>query len=288
MLIRPAAWRRHVGVAGVVVLAGTLLIAAGATAQQPTDPLTINDPTAGESAGSIRFTVVNRAAIDANEYPDGVEVSYNTSNRSARDDSDYTYTSGTLVFTSVGQSLTITVPLLSDDLDEDDETFVVYLDDPRDSSAFMFGTGTIADDDAAPVLMLTPEENVTTENGRILRYHLTLSEPSGRPVKVRYEVLPGLKRLGANDALIDLPDNDCGSFSSLDMCQPATPGPEEDGGDYTTVEGEFVFQPGETGGPAPGSSADTPEINVYLVQESDSTPDVNDRDETLTVRLIPD
>ena len=304
MLSRPsasaAAWRRRVGVAGVAVLVGTLLIAGVAAAQQQTDPLTINDPTAGESAGSLVFTVVNRAAIDGNEYPDGVEVGYNTSNRSARDDSDYTYTSGTLVFTSVGQSLTITVPLVSDDLDEDDETFVVSLDDPRDPSAFMFGTGTIADDDAAPVLALTPAENVTTERGAVLQYQLTLSEASGRPVRVAYEVLPGLKSITGGGQLSNLPDSDCGSFTANDVCQKATPVADYEPvsgqtwradstpGDTTddVLEGVYVFQPGETGGPAVGSTLDFSEIQIYAVDDSDV--DVNDRDETLTIRLLSD
>ena len=55
--------------------------------------------------------------------------------------------------------------------------------------------------------------------------------------------------------------------------------------DNTTLEGEFVFEPGETR-TAPDLSFDHSEISISVV--NDTVVDVNDRDETLTVRLIRD
>ena len=322
MLIRPsaspAAWRRRVGVAGAVVLVGTLLIAAGATAQQQGDPLTINDPSATESAGTLTFRVTNTAPIDTNAYPSGVEVDYFTSDGSARSGPghrDYTHTTGTLTFTAVNQTFSVTVPILDDTLNEADETFRLRLDDPRAPNAFMSGTGTIRDDDARPQLCLGgfapgvdrsdlcaqvaaagtsdakaeirkvwPRNEVMSESGINMRFNVALSEPSGRRVTVRYEVVPGLKR-NSSGALID--SSDCGLATENDVCKEATPRDDyrADGGQsfttkqgegHETLVGEVVIEAGKT----------EPNLPITVRVVDDSAADPTDRDETFTLRVI--
>ena len=309
--------RRPVGVVGVAVLVGTLLVSAGAAAQQQDLPeLTITVANGGVvnenvSTGKLVFT----AELDKTWSAD-VTFGYSLDGdgqaeheASLVEDFDYPGTSSEQVTITAGQrSATIEVKIIDDALDEhDEEGFVLvpsnltnaefsddiahYYDEEREVLRGHWVAGTIRDNDDLPELMLRDDESSTTESGRYLRYHLTLSEPSGRPVRVRYEVLPGLAR-NSNGDLIN-PD-DCGSFSALDICQPATP--REDYGGYlntdqtwsednTTLQGEFVFEPGETR-TAQDLSFDHSEISIDVVNDTDV--DVNDRDETITLRLLPD
>ena len=271
--------RRAVAAIGVAGLVGTLLTTTGVAAQQQDDePLTVNSPSVGESGGTLVFTVTNRAAISLTDFPSGtVEVDYNTNSGSARSGSDYTYTSGTLKFTSVGQTRQVSVPILVDELNEGDETVELWLDDPRRPSANIIATGTIRDDDPLPKLTLGEDDQVT-ERGGVLWYAVTLSEPSGREVRVPFEVLPGLKRDG-NGNLID--PTDCGSATDSDVCQPTTAPPSPDA-DYKLFGDSVVFYPGETGREPNGRVL----IGVYTVNDDDV--DVDDRDETFTLRLIRD
>ena len=217
-----------------------------------------------------------------NLYPSGVEVRYSTDNGSATSGSDYTDTSDTLVFTSVGQTAEVSVPILLDELSEADETVELLLEDPR-SIAPIYGTGTILDDDELPKLTLGDDDQVT-ERGGVLRYDMTLSKPVGREVRVPFEVLPGLQRDSSGN-LVD--STDCGSATQRDVCQAATPvddynvfrGEEvEVDGEVVSIRGEVVFEPGETS--VRGL------LSIGVVDDHDV--DVTDRDETLTVRLIRD
>ena len=312
--------RRAVGVVGVAVLIGTLLTTTGVAAQQdpPLPELTITVPNGGVvnenvSTGTLAFTAKLSKTWSAD-----VTFTYNLrgdddAEHEATLGEDFDYPGGRsdqVTITAGQRSATIEVEIIDDALNEHDEGFLLapdnltnavlsddiahYYDEDREVLRGHWVAGTIRDNDDPPKLMLRSEENSTTESGRSLRYQLTLSEPSDRPVRVRYEVVPGLTR-NSNGDLIN--PSDCGSFSALDMCQPATPGADSDYGGYlnsgqtwsednTTLEGEYVFEPGETGGPAPGSSVDFSEIRIDVVNDTDV--DVDDRDETLTLRLLSD
>ena len=309
--------RRAVGVVGVAVLIGTLLTTTGAAAQQEDLPeLTITVANGGVvnenvSTGKLVFTArldkTWSADVTFGYSLDGDEQAEHEA--TLVEDFDYPGSSSEQVTITAGQrSATIEVKIIDDALDEhDEEGFMLAPDNPTNAvlsddiahyydeeREFLRGhwvAGTIRDNDDLPELMLRDDENSTTESGRYLRYQLTLSEPSGRPVRVRYEVVPGLAR-NSNGDLIN--PSDCGSFSALDMCQAATP--HDDYGEYlssgqawseddTTLEGEFVFEPGETR-TAQDLSFDHSEISISVVNDTDV--DVLDRDETLTVRLLPD
>ena len=308
--------RRVVGVVGVAVLIGSLLTTTGVAAQQEDLPeLTITVPNSGfvnenVSTGTLAFTAKLSKTWSAD-----VTFTYNLrgdddAEHEATLGEDFDYPGGRsdqVTITAGQRSATIEVEIIDDALNEHDEGFLLapgdptnavlsddiahYYDEAREVLRGHWVAGTIRDNDDPPELMLRDDESSTTESGRYLRYQLTLSEPSGRPVRVRYEVVPGLQR-NSNGDLIN--PSDCGSFSALDMCQAATP--HDDYGEYlssgqawseddTTLEGEFVFEPGETR-TAQDLSFDHSEISISVVNDTDV--DVNDRDETLTVRLLPD
>ena len=310
--------RRAVGVVGVAVLIGTLVTTTGVAAQQdpPLPELTITVANGGVvnenvSTGKLVFTArldkTWSADVTFGYSLDGDEQAEHEA--TLVEDFDYPGSSSEQVTITAGQrSATIEVKIIDDALDEhDEEGFMLapdnptnavlsddiahYYDEEREVLRGHWVAGTIRDNDDLPELTLRDDESSTTESGRYLRYQLTLSEPSGRPVRVRYEVVPGLAR-NSNGDLIN--PSDCGSFSALDMCQAATP--HDDYGEYlssgqawsednTTLEGEFVFEPGETR-TAQDLSFDHSEISISVVNDTDV--DVADRDETLTVRLLPD
>ena len=107
--------------------------------------LTIADVRALESGGKIEFTAM-LAAASGHE----VSVGCTQEDMTATAGEDYQAQRGTLVFAPGQTSVTITVPVMDDLLDEADESFLMVLSDPsnatlEDSEA----TGTIVDDDPA-------------------------------------------------------------------------------------------------------------------------------------------
>ena len=86
--------------------------------------------------------------------------------------------------------------MISDDLDEFDETFTVTLSNPTVSADGSIdtnnnnhiGTGTITDDDDMPSLTIA---NSSAEEGRAVGFTPTLSVVSGRDVVVTYSTAPG-------------------------------------------------------------------------------------------------
>ena len=159
------------------------------TLRETTVPqLTIADATADEDARSLAFEV----AIDAVSSAE-VRASWATAGVTATAGADYTESSGTVVFTPGTTSLTVTVPILSDDLDEDDETFTVTLSDAEHAElADDEATGTITDDDEAPALTLNAPASAATEGeDDNLAFTVTLEPASGREVTVSYATSDG-------------------------------------------------------------------------------------------------
>ena len=131
----------------------------------PTAPA-IGDASASEG-DAITFTVTLADAATRD-----VTVDYATS--VAADDTaaqtDFTARSGTVTF-AVGETVqTFTVSTLEDRIDESGETFTVTLDNVRPAGAATLpadptATGTIMDDDAAPVLVLSVAPASIAESG---------------------------------------------------------------------------------------------------------------------------
>ena len=86
----------------------------------------------------------------AGPTPVRVSVGYSTSNGTAIAGSDYTASSGTLVFAPGQTSKSVVVPIIGDDAFEPDETFTLTLSNPVNATlGTATATGTITNDDTA-------------------------------------------------------------------------------------------------------------------------------------------
>ncbi|MCB0116175.1 MAG: DUF11 domain-containing protein, partial [Caldilineaceae bacterium] len=147
---------------------------------EPSPKLSIADVNVGESGGSAVFTVTLSVP-----NAEDVGASYATSNGSAIAGTDYTAASSVLTITAGLTVTTISVPVLPDTLDEDDETFTVTLSAPMGATILdAVAIGTILDDDPAPTLAIN-DANLGEADGSAV-FTVTLSAVSGRTVSVNY------------------------------------------------------------------------------------------------------
>ena len=110
--------------------------------------VSVSDASAGESDGTIEFTV----SLDRANNEQAASVDWATaedgSTTAATSDVDFTAASGTLNFAIGETEKAVTVSVLDDQVDEADETFNVVLSNPSELAlADDTGTGTILDDD---------------------------------------------------------------------------------------------------------------------------------------------
>ena len=108
-------------------------------------------------------------------------------------------TGGTVTFAPGEVTATVTVATVQDALDEASETLEVVLEAASggaevDASADR-ATGTVADDDAAPEVVVS---GVTVSEGEAAELALTLSGPSGRAVEVTWSTVDGTAVSGAD------------------------------------------------------------------------------------------
>ena len=117
------------------------------TDNQPT--ISISDESLTESDSNMTFTVTL-----SHESIETITIDYATSNNTATSGTDYTNTSGTLSFAPKEITKTISVPIISDEFVEGDETFNVTLSNPTNISSInkATGVGTIVDNDTYPSL----------------------------------------------------------------------------------------------------------------------------------------
>lgn len=208
----------------------------------PSPSVSIANKTFPESAGSSTSFSVTLSSASARM----VTLSYSTSDGTAEEGKDYTATSGSLTFNPGETAKTIPVTITSDTLDEADETFTVTLRNavnatiPTDEA-----TGTITDDDAAPMLSIldktVTEGNAGTANAA---FTVKLSAASGLEVKVNYLTSNGTA-LAASD--------------------------------YLTTQGQLIFSPGQLtqtiNVPVKGDAQDEPNetFNLSLVTPVNAT-----------------
>ena len=144
-----------------------------------------------------------------------VTMDYATTAGSAAAGSDYTTTTGSLTFTSGQTSKNVSVPITSDAIDEDDETFTLSVANVAGAGVTAgTGIGTIVDDDAEPDLSIA-NASVTEGNSgaATASFAVTLSAASGREITVDYTTADGTAVAGS---------------------------------DYTTTSGTLTFGAGET------------------------------------------
>ena len=144
-----------------------------------------------------------------------VTVTYATADGTASAGSDYTATSGTLVFAPNQGSKTVNVAVLGDTVDEPNETFFVNLSNIEGAQLMdAQAVGQIVDDDGLPALMVN---DVTVVEGDTVTvtavFTVTLSPSSGQAVTVQYATTDGTASAGS---------------------------------DYTAAAGTVTFAPGET------------------------------------------
>ena len=142
--------------------------------------LSIEDVEGSESSDALEFPVTLTGDREAMTT---VTVDYATSDGTGTAGSDYTEMSGTLTFATDVTRQTIRVPLLDDETDEPDETFVVTL---SNSSGAMLddseATGTIRDNDATPTLStLTTTPTRVLEDGGATAVAVTATLDGARP-----------------------------------------------------------------------------------------------------------
>jgi hypothetical protein len=138
----------------------------GACGAGPVVPaLSIGDVTVGEGDGSASFPVTLSASSTQT-----VTVAYASSDGTALAGEDYTAVSGLLTFAPGETVLTVSVPILDDDVAEPAESFSVVLSGAVGATVSKaVGAGTILDDDgAAGPACGAPVYNSATETGVFL------------------------------------------------------------------------------------------------------------------------
>ena len=107
---------------------------------------------------------------------------------------DYTLADGTKTISAGATSVNINVPTASDALDEDNETVVILLSGPTNSSledANKQMTLTITDDDPEPSIQFNKTTDNYAEQTAGHKITVDLSAVSGRDVSVAYTVAAG-------------------------------------------------------------------------------------------------
>lgn len=160
--------------------------------------LSIGDVTMTEGTGGSANAVFTVTLSQASGQT--VTVGHSTANGTAVAGADYTAVSGTVTFTPGSTSQPVSVPVLGDASDENDETFVVNLTNPVNAAiADGQGLGTITDDDPPPSVSIS---DCTAAEGNAgataCAFTVSLSTPSGRTVTVGYATANGSALAGSD------------------------------------------------------------------------------------------
>jgi hypothetical protein len=145
----------------------------------------------------------------------GATIDYFTSDGTAQAGSDYTATSGTLIFAANQTSLTFSVPVTKDTLDEPNETVLLQLKNP---------TGCLAGLGPQATAVLTITDNDLPGKLQLGAAGYTVNEAGSLTVTVR--------RLG-------------GTSSGVTVVYATSPGTASDGTDYVGTNGTLTFDQGQ-------------------------------------------
>jgi hypothetical protein len=160
--------------------------------------LAISDVTVNEGNSGTVNAVLTVSLSAPSGLP--VNVAYATAAGTATAGADFTPTSGTLAFAPGTTSLTVSVPVLGDVLDEADETFTVGLSSASGATiADGQGVATIRDDDATPSLTVSDASVTEGDTGTTSAvFTVSLSAASGLPVTVAYATADGTAVAGGD------------------------------------------------------------------------------------------
>lgn len=145
----------------------------------PPPQISINNATVIE--GNTALLTVSLSAIASST----VSVNYVLTPGTATAVSDYSNLLGTLTFSPGQTTQTISIPILSDSLAEDLETFSVNLSNPINAT-ISGGSGTVSIIDAAPVSLAV--KNVREDSGSSLVYYFTRAGATTSALTVNYTI----------------------------------------------------------------------------------------------------
>ncbi|OPY28919.1 MAG: Calx-beta domain protein [Methanocella sp. PtaU1.Bin125] len=155
---------------------------------QPTLRFAAATYTVAENAGAATVTV-NLTGSTA--LP--VSVNYSVTGGNATAGTDYTGGAGTLTFAPGTTTASFNVNILNDAMDENDETIVFTLSNPKNASTGTPAstTITITDNDAQPTLRFAAATYTVAENAGAATITVSLSGSTSKPVSVNYSVSGG-------------------------------------------------------------------------------------------------
>ncbi len=231
--------------------------------------LSVSDVTVVEGESSVKVVV----SVSGSNF-DTATVDYATSEGTAVAGTDYTTTTGTLTWDKGDtDSQTITIPLLDNEIDQPDRTFVVTLSDAT-KAVIATGTATvtITDDDAEPTLVvsdLTISESVTGGKATIT---VALDGASSEDVTVDYTTADITAKAG---------DDYVATNGKLTWTAEATGGKTFD----VTIKTDDIDEPNETfsvilSGPI-GATISDGDATITISDNNDS-PKITIGDFTLT------
>jgi hypothetical protein len=140
------------------------------------------DEDVAEGSAPITVTLTGATAMTAT-------VDYEASDGSAGPD-DYTAVSGTLIFTPGVSTQAFAVPVTDDELDESDETVLLFLDSATNADfGLRSATLTILDDDLPPEISIGDVSMM--EAGGTMLFPVSLSLPSELEIQVSYATSSG-------------------------------------------------------------------------------------------------
>ena len=144
----------------------------------PLPGLSVNDVTVAENAGTAVFAL----SLSRTSTSD-IRVDVATRDGTALQPGDYSETQSTALIAAGTSSITFSVPIADDTLDEPDETFTVILSGPVNAViADGSGTGTIIDNDGVPRISINDIR--LSENAGTAVFDISLSNASASPVTV--------------------------------------------------------------------------------------------------------
>ncbi|MET0551641.1 MAG: Calx-beta domain-containing protein [Vicinamibacteria bacterium] len=193
--------------------------------------VSIADASVAENAGTAAFAVTLSAPAAGS-----VTVAYGTTSAggTATAGADYAVAAGTLTFPAGQTAGTVAVAVVSDALDEDDETFRVNLSSPSGATiGDAQATGAIVDDDPLPTVSATDCAVVEGDAGNATcAFEVVLTPASGRPVAVQFEMEAGTATPGTDFVV---------TSGSLQLVAGVTSVPRP-----ATVLGDTAVEPNET------------------------------------------
>ncbi|MFN2471085.1 MAG: Calx-beta domain-containing protein [Gaiellaceae bacterium] len=168
---------------------------------------TTRDPVLSVSADAATVAEGDSASVNANftvklssASSKSVTVQYAAQGNDATAGEDFAATAGTLTFAAGQTQKTVTVPVLPDTVDEDDETFKLVLSSPASATlGTAQATVTIIDNDPLAKLTVDDVSKLEGTGGTTtFTFNVRLAPTSGRTVTVQYATQDGSAVAGSD------------------------------------------------------------------------------------------